>query len=70
MSSTSFLSLSMPRLSKDDSTVTESLGDVTDGSFSSYFGTLPRATRKLFRSELYLNKSETNLGSIAPPQSD
>ena len=34
---------------------------VTDGSLSSYFGTLPRATKRLFKSELSLYKSDSNL---------
>jgi len=52
----------------DDSSVFEDSQDtftddqsVTDGSISSYFGTLPRATRRLFQSELSLYKSESNL---------
>ena len=56
-----FLSVSLPRLHKDDDTSALLYDDATDGSFSSYFGTLPRATRKLFKSELYLNKSESQL---------
>ena len=59
LSSASFLSLSMPRLTKE--IIIDSDADATDGSISSYFGTLPKATRRLFRSDLYLNKSETNL---------
>ena len=56
-----FLSVSLPRLHKSDDTSPLLYDDTTDGSFSSYFGTLPRATRKLFKSELYLSKSESQL---------
>lgn len=56
-----FLSVSLPRLNKSDDTSPLLYDDATDGSFSSYFGTLPRATRKLFKSELYLSKSESQL---------
>ena len=62
-----FLSSSLPRLHKDDDTSPLLDDDATDGSFfgpfleGSYFGTLPRATRKLFKSELYLSKSESQL---------
>ena len=34
---------------------------VTDGGLSSYFGTLPKATKRLFKSELNLYKSDSNL---------
>ena len=41
------------------------LNDVTDSSFTSFtFGTLPRVTRKLFRSEIQLNRSTGNLNKI------
>lgn len=56
-----FLSSSLPRLHKDGDTSPLLYDDATDGSFSSYFGTLPRATRKLFKPELYLSKSESQL---------
>ena len=56
-----FLSSSLPRLHKDGDTSPLLYDDVTDGTFSSYFGTLPRATRKLFKPELYLSKSESQL---------
>ena len=62
-----FLSSSLPRLHKDDDTSPLLDDDATDGSFfgpfleGSYFGTLPRATRKLFKAELYLSKSESQL---------
>ena len=56
------LSSSLPRLHiRDEDTSPLLDDDATDGSFSSYFGTLPRATRKLFKSELYLYKSESQL---------
>ena len=61
-----FLSSSLPRLHKDDDTSPLLYDDATDGSFSSYFGTLPRATRKLFKSELYLSKSESQLNKERP----
>ena len=51
-------STSLPRLPRVEEPFNS--GDVTDGSFSSYFGTLPRATRKLFQSEYYLNKWDSN----------
>ena len=54
----SYLSASMPRLPKAEPQEYE---DAPDGSFSSYLGTLPRATRKLFRSELNLYKSDNQL---------
>ena len=34
---------------------------VTDGGLSSYFGTLPKATKRLFKSDLNLYKSDSNL---------
>ena len=54
----SYLSASMPRLPKAEP---QEYDDAPDGSFSSYLGTLPRATRKLFRSELNLYKSDNQL---------
>ena len=51
-------STSLPRLPRVEEPL--NTGDVTDGSISSYFGTLPRATRKLFQSEYYLNKWDSN----------
>ena len=56
-----FLSSSLPRLYKGGDTSPLLYDDATDGSLSSYFGTLPRATRKLFKPELYLSKSESQL---------
>ena len=47
----------------DDTVFDDEVDDesVTDGGFSSYFGTLPKATKRLFKSELSLYKSDSNL---------
>jgi len=47
----------------DDTVFDDEVEDesVTDGGFSSYFGTLPKATKRLFKSELSLYKSDSNL---------